>query len=89
MKADKKSIIEAILKLVTSLEKTKNPTIPFFKEAISRIESCDSENELKKILYDYSIVGPGKIADFGGFNREQCNLSSDMHKIAYKTYQEL
>jgi hypothetical protein len=89
MKINTKPILEAINSLIESLEKTKNSTAPFFKEAVNKIENHKSQEELKKLLIDYSIVGSGKIADFGAFNREQCDLATNMHNTAYEVYKLL
>lgn len=81
MKKDTEKLIQRINILIESLEKTENSAIKFFKGAIDVIQKCKSEKELKQALDDH-LIHAGRITDYGGFNREQCDLFYEMWKVA-------
>lgn len=78
-------LIDKIHNLIKALEKTDNPTINFYKIVISEINNCRTQDELNKVL-DGRLLHSAKITDFGGYNREQCDLSYEMRKFARSIY---
>ncbi|MDA9231336.1 hypothetical protein N9O56_02070 [Rickettsiales bacterium] len=74
-------LIDKIHNLIKALEKTDNSTINFYKIVTSEINDCITQEELKKVL-DERLIHAGKITDFGGYNREQCDLFYEMWKVA-------
>lgn len=81
MKNDTENLIQKINNLITSLEKTNNQTIKFFKGVSDIIKNCKSDEELKRALDDH-LIHAGRVTDYGGFNREQCNLFDEVWKAA-------
>ncbi len=86
MKNDTEKLIQRIDILIESLEKTENPAIKFFKGAINVIQKCKSEKELKQVLDDH-LIHSGRVKDYGGFNREQCDLFDKMWETANSIYE--
>ena len=78
---DKDLLIDKMLILTEALEKTNNPTAQFYPRVIERINQCETRDKLK-IYLDQSIIHAGRITDYGGFNREQCDLFRDMWRVA-------
>lgn len=81
MSNNTENLIHKINILINSLEKTSNQTVKFFRGVIERIESCKTDEELKKTL-DGLLIHSAAITDYGGFNREQCNLFDEVWKVA-------
>jgi hypothetical protein len=74
-------LIQKITYLQEVLKKTNNTTVSFYDIVINKIRNCISEDELKKVL-DGRLIHAAGITDYGGYNREQCDLFSEMWKVA-------
>lgn len=81
MKNDTENLMQKINNLITSLEKTNNPTVNFYDTVLAGINSCSSKEDLKKVL-DKQLIHSSAIKDYGGYNREQCNSFNEMWKVA-------
>lgn len=86
MKNDTEKIIQKIDILIESLEKTENSTIQFYETVITEINACKSMGDLKKIL-DGRLIHAAGITDYGGYNREQCDLFYEVCKIAVSIFE--
>ena len=78
---DTEKLIQKMNVLMESLEASGNEAIEFFRDVLDLIQKCNTEEELKKILDGY-LIHASRITDYGGFNREQCNLFSEMWQVA-------
>ena len=87
MTNDIETLIKKISNLVAALEKTNNPTVNFYNIVVTEIKNCGSEDELKIVL-DERLIHAGKIKDYGGYNREQCNLFNEMWEVANSIYEK-
>lgn len=81
MQNDIEKLIQKINHLITSLEKTNNPTVKFFKGMIEIVQNCNSDKELKRALDDH-LIHAGRITDYGGYNKEQDELFDEVWKVA-------
>lgn len=74
-------LIGKITDLISSLRATQNPTAQFYEKVINEINNCQSIQELTTTL-DNRLIHAAGITDYGGYNREQCNLFNEMWKVA-------
>jgi len=86
MQNDIEKLIQKINHLITSLEKTNNPTVKFFKGIIEIVQNCNSDKELKRALDDH-LIHVGRIKDYGGYNRGQCNSFNEMWELANSIFE--
>lgn len=88
MDNNKKALLEKLTNLLSSLEKTKNPTCTFYKKVIAEIAGAKTNQELIELIKEH-IIGSGTITDYGGFNREQYNLFGEMYGFSSQIYNDL
>jgi hypothetical protein len=81
MKKETEELTEKIKDLIISLREAQNPTAQFYEKVISEINNCQSIQELTTTL-DSRLIHAAGITDYGGYNREQCNLFDEMWKVA-------
>ena len=86
MTRDIEVLITKINNLINVLNKTSNPTIKFYNMIVAEIKKCTSEKELRELL-DRHLIHSGRIKDYGGYNREQCNLFNEMWEVANSIYE--
>lgn len=86
MTSDIEKLIQKINYLQEVLKKTNNTTIGFYDIVVTEIRNCTSEDELKNVL-DGRLIHAGRIKDYGGYNREQCNAFNEMWEIANSIYE--
>lgn len=74
-------LFEKINNLMISLRKTQNPTANFYEKVINELKTCQSIQETTKTL-DSRLIHAAGITDYGGYNREQCDLFYEVWKVA-------
>lgn len=87
MKNDIGNLTQKINDLIATLEKTSNPSVKFFKGVINILQSCKTDAELKRALDDH-LIHSGRVKDYGGYNREQCNSFNEMWEVANAIYED-
>lgn len=86
MRNDIEKLTQKINALIAVLEKTSNPSIKFFKGVIDILQNCKTGAELKRALDDH-LIHAGRVKDYGGYNREQCNSFNEMWEVANSIYE--